>query len=60
MIEKNIKVTVQKNKSKEGKEYIAMNVDLGYRKAVITFDKYLIAEICGISVKELYEKTELK
>lgn len=60
MIEKNLKVTVQKNKNKEGKEYVVMSVDLGYRKAAITFDRYLIAEICGISVKELYEKTELK
>lgn len=60
MIEKNLKVTVQKGKSKEGNDYIVMKVDLGYRKAAITFDKYLIAEICGISVKELYEKTDFK
>lgn len=57
MIEKNLKVTVQKQKNKEGKEYIVMVADLGYRKAAITFDRSLIAELLGMSIKELYEKT---
>ncbi len=57
MIEKNLKVTVQKEKSKEGREYIVMLADLGYRKAAVTFDRSLIAELLGMSVKELYEKT---
>lgn len=56
MIEKNLKVTVQKKQNKEGKEYVVMQVDLGYRKAAITFDKSLIAELLGMSIKELYEK----
>lgn len=56
MIEKNLKVMVQKNKNKEGKEYIVMQVDLGYREAAITFDRWLIAELLGMSIKELYEK----
>lgn len=56
MIEKNLKVTVQKRKNKEDNEYVAMIVDLGYRKAILTVDRGLIAEVCGISIKELYEK----
>lgn len=55
MIEKNLKVIVQK-KNKEGRDYVVMEADLGYRKAAITFDRALIAELLGISIKELYEK----
>lgn len=45
-------------KSKKGKDYLALGVDLGYRKVYFTFDERLIAECLGISVAQLYKITE--
>lgn len=56
MITRKLDVIVQTEKSKTGNEYCALKVDLGYRKAVLSVDRNLIAEILGISIKELIEK----
>lgn len=40
-------------KSKEGNEYMALYFDLGYTRKVLTVDRATIAEILGISVREL-------
>lgn len=58
MNELNITVEVQKKKNKNGNEYVALVVDLGYRKAVLTFDRSLIAELYGMSIRELYESID--
>lgn len=56
MITKKLDVIVKTEKSKDGKPYVALKVDLGYRKATLSVDRSLIAEILGISVKELIEE----
>lgn len=43
---------VEKRKGKNG-EYFALVADLGYIKKIISFDKYLIAELLDMSIKEL-------
>lgn len=39
---------------KTGNPCFALVADLKYREAFLSFDKYLCAEILGISVEELY------
>lgn len=43
-------------KSKEGNEYLALFFDLGYTRKVLSVDRATIAEILGISVRELLEE----
>ena len=45
---------VKKVGKKSGREYIALECDLGYAVKVLTFDEHLIAELCGVSVRELH------
>lgn len=56
MVTKKLDVIVQTEMSKRGSSYYVLKVDLGYRKAVLSVDRGLIAEVLGISVKELVEK----
>lgn len=46
-------LTVKKS-DKNGKLYRVLEVDLGYRKAVITFDEGIISEMLGCSIGYLY------
>lgn len=48
-------VEVKKNKNKEG-THSELCIDLGYRKAVLSFDRALCAELADMTVKELLEK----
>lgn len=45
---------VRELSKKSGKEFIALVVDLGYRKVPVVFDYPSIAEISGLSYQELY------
>lgn len=49
---------VEKRESAKGQKYFALVVDLGYVSRVLTLDKYIIAEIMDMSIRELYELTE--
>ena len=46
---------VVKKFNKEKKQYIALVVDLGYAQKYLSFNPQGIAEICGVSVRELYD-----
>lgn len=51
-----IELKVQKKRSKNGdKTYLVLFIDLGYSLKVVTYDIREIAEIVGISTKELYD-----
>lgn len=39
---------------KTGKPCFALIADLKYREAFLSFDKYLCAEILGVSISDLY------
>lgn len=41
--------------NKDNKQYIALIVDLGYVRKFLSFNPQEIAEICGLSVRELYD-----
>lgn len=45
---------VKQTGKKSGKEYLALQVDLGYRKALLSFDTTLISEISGMSFADLH------
>lgn len=46
---------VVKQKSKSGTEYLALEIDFGYRKEmVLTMDKLLLPELCGMTPQALY------
>ena len=47
-------VTYEKHMSSKGKVYDVIKVDLGYRQVSLTFDRYAISEILGVSLSELY------
>lgn len=46
---------VVRKTNKNGRLYNALVAKLGYREAFISFDDNLIAELCGVSLRELYE-----
>lgn len=48
------KLYVECRISKGGKPYVGLICDLGYRKVLITVDRFLISEILGITVADLY------
>lgn len=49
-------IKVQKKRSKNGdKTYCVLFIDLGYSLKVITYDIREIAEIIGITSRELYD-----
>lgn len=43
------------NNGKNGK-YAVLMMDLGYRKAFVSFDRNLCAELAGITLMDLYAK----
>lgn len=45
-------------KADPNKEYTALTVDLGYCEKILTCDKQLIAELVGISVRDLAKIVE--
>ena len=52
-----MKIYVEKRTSKKtGNPYVALTIDLGYRKAVLSYDYNLCAEVLKISVAQMYEE----
>jgi hypothetical protein len=51
-------IKVIKKANKAGRDYLALVVDLGYAVKVLSFNPQDIAEICGVSVRELYQLLE--
>lgn len=49
-----MKLYVEKRKSKSGREWLGLWMDLGYRQTVLSFDKMLISELTGKTLEELY------
>lgn len=45
---------VESRTSKNGKPYVALVCDFGYRKAIVSLDASLIAEISGKSFADIY------
>lgn len=41
-------------KSKEGNEYLALYIDLGYTRKILSVDRCTIAELIDVSIRELY------
>lgn len=51
-----MKVVVEVSISKKsGNQYAALVADLGYRKAYLSFDTNLIAEILNCSVRDVFD-----
>lgn len=50
----NLEIELDMDIGKNGKAYCYAYVNLGYRKAVLTFDKNLISELFDIPLKDLY------
>ena len=49
-----MKVFAEKKKSSKSENtYVALYIDLGYRKALITMETALISEIADLTVKEI-------
>lgn len=46
---------IEKKKNKQGKEYVALYADLGYRTISITFDSTTIAELGNMTMRQLSE-----
>lgn len=53
-----MEIKVIKKLNKDKKAYLALVVDLEYTQKVLSFNPQDIAEICGISVKELHDLLE--
>lgn len=53
-----MEIKVVKKMNKDKKAYIALLVDLGYTQKVLSFNSQDIAEICGISVRDLYTQLD--
>lgn len=53
-----MEIKIVKKMNKEKKAYIALLVDLEYTQKVLSFNPQDIAEICGLSVRELHERLE--
>lgn len=50
-----MKLKIVKNVGKKsGKEYLALQIDLGYRNVVLSFDSAVIAEVSGLSFADLH------
>lgn len=50
-----MKFYVVKNVSKKsGKEYTALQLDLGYRQVLVSFDLVVISEVSGLSFQDIY------
>lgn len=39
---------------KSGKEYTALQLDLGYRQVLVSFDLVVISEVSGMSFQDIY------
>lgn len=52
-----MKLFIEKKKSEKkdgsGKEYLMLNVDLGYRVATITFDSAIMSELADMTIRQL-------
>ena len=46
----------QKTSKKTGNPYVALILDLGYRKAMLSYDYNLCAEVLKMSVAQMYEE----
>ena len=53
-----MEIKVIKKINKNNKSYLALVVDLEYTVKVLSFNPQDIAEICGVSVKELHDLLE--
>lgn len=53
-----MEIKIIKKLNKDKKAYIALLVDLEYTQKVLSFNPQDIAEICGLSVRELHERLE--
>lgn len=52
-----MKIYVERRLSKKnGNPYVALSVDLGYRKAMVSYDYNLCAEVLKMSVQQMYEE----
>ena len=52
-----MKLTVeQKTSKKTGNSYVALILDLGYRKAMLSYDYNLCAEVLKMSVAQMYQE----
>lgn len=50
---------VTKRIAQSGKEYFSLCADLGYCVKVLSFDRYLCAEILGLSVADMVQAIQL-
>lgn len=48
-------VVEYKQSDKTGKYYYCLSLDLGYRTVALSFEPAVIAEILGVSVREIYD-----
>lgn len=54
-----MKIYVEKRTSKKtGNTYVALIMDLGYRKAMLSYDYNLCAEVLKMSVAEMYQELQ--
>lgn len=52
-----MKIYVEKRLSKKnGNPYVALTIDLGYRKAMLSYDYNLCAEVLKMSVSQMYDE----
>ena len=51
-----MKIYVEKRTSKKTGPYVAMVIDFGYRKAVLSFDYNLCAEALNMTVAQMYDE----
>lgn len=48
----------QKTSKKTGNFYVALILDLGYRKAMLSYDFNLCAEVLKMSVAQMYQELQ--
>ena len=51
----NLKMYVSKRMSKKNTEYTVLEVNAGYRRIPISFDRAMICELTGLTYQELYD-----